>query len=71
MTIAPGLVNRLDADDAPEPGAVLDVRDLRMRYGTNDVLDGVTACRSSLPAPLDPWTTTARTALGFIHPPHR
>jgi ABC-2 type transport system ATP-binding protein len=63
----PGLSRAADADDGP----VIDVRDLRMRYGTADVLNGVsfTARRGEVLALLGPngagKTTTIEILEGF------
>lgn len=60
-----------DAAEAPDEGTVLDVRGLRMRYGTTDVLSGVTftARRGEIVALLGPngagKTTTIEILEGF------
>jgi ABC-2 type transport system ATP-binding protein len=60
-----------EATDPPEEQAVIDVRDLRMRYGTKDVLDGVsfTARRGEVLVLLGPngagKTTTIEILEGF------
>ena len=60
-----------EATDPPEEPAVIQVRDLRMRYGTKDVLDGVTftAQRGQVLALLGPngagKTTTIEILEGF------
>jgi ABC-2 type transport system ATP-binding protein len=42
VTVAGRLGVPVETAEPPDDGAVLDVRDLRMRYGTTDVLTGVT-----------------------------
>lgn len=71
MTVAGELSTRAGDPEPPDAGSVIDVRGLRMRYGSLDVLDGVafTARRGEVLALLGPngagKTTTIEILEGF------